>query len=429
MRISTAQFFQTGLKSINAQQSDLMHLFQQIGSGQRMVTPADDPLAAAQSINISQSQSLALRYAENRAVAKRNLGTEEQVLESVTLQLQEVKTQLVQVGNGTLSDADRSTLAKDITHLRATLLGLANATDGNGQYLFSGSLGDTQPFNEVTGAYQGDGAQRDIQVDQTRRLAGADVGLDVFVKATVGGARYLTYAGSKFGEASQNTGSGIISKPSVQDATLGLDSYQYEIRFVSSSQFEVSVYDLAAADPGLALAPADFPGLTDWTGLQTLAPGQTNSLALPFGINVQLSGEPAPGDVFGVAHAAGQDVNLFETLDILADMLTDSLGNDAVSQAGFRNMLSSSMQRIDVNYDAVLTVRASVGARLNEIDALDINGDVQRLGYLSHLSKLEDLDYYSAATQLELRKTALEAAALAFRKIQANSLFTMGGNG
>ncbi len=35
MRISSNLFFQTGLKSINAQQSDLMHLYQQIGSGQR----------------------------------------------------------------------------------------------------------------------------------------------------------------------------------------------------------------------------------------------------------------------------------------------------------------------------------------------------------------------------------------------------------
>src|SRR3546814_11901123 len=74
MRISSTLFFQTGLNSINAQQSDLMHLYQQIGSGQRMVTPADDPLAAAQAINISQSQSLNKRFADNRDVAKSNLG-------------------------------------------------------------------------------------------------------------------------------------------------------------------------------------------------------------------------------------------------------------------------------------------------------------------------------------------------------------------
>src|SRR5690606_41280482 len=63
--------------AINAQQADLLHLYQQAASGQRMVTPADDPLGAAQAVNLSQSQSLNERYAANRDVLKMNLGNEE----------------------------------------------------------------------------------------------------------------------------------------------------------------------------------------------------------------------------------------------------------------------------------------------------------------------------------------------------------------
>src|SRR3546814_9158962 len=113
MRISSSLFFQTGLNSINAQQSDLMHLFQQIGSGQRMVTPADDPLAAAQAINISQSQSLSAQYAANRDVAKFDLNTEENTLNSVTLLMQDIKTRLVQAGNGTLSRSEARRVGKE----------------------------------------------------------------------------------------------------------------------------------------------------------------------------------------------------------------------------------------------------------------------------------------------------------------------------
>src|SRR5690554_4856850 len=169
MRISSSLLFQTGLNSINVQQSDLMHLFQKIGSGQRMVTPADDPLAAAQAINIRQSQTMNVRYAENRQVAQRALGIEENTLSSVITQMSEVKTLLVQAGNGTMSDADRMTLSNVLQQSRTSMLGLANATDGNGQYLFSGSLGDVMPFDD-SGAYQGDSSQRNIQVDQTRRI-------------------------------------------------------------------------------------------------------------------------------------------------------------------------------------------------------------------------------------------------------------------
>src|SRR5690606_977088 len=94
--------------------------------------------------------------------------------------------------------------------------------------------------------------------------------------------------------------------------------------------------------------------------------------------------------------------------------------------AALQNALSSAMQRIDVNYDNVLTVRASVGTRLNELDAIDANGSQRALDYSAQLSSMEDVDYYSTSTRLTLRTSALEAAALAFRKIQATSLFTMG---
>src|SRR5690625_2314170 len=68
MRISSSFYFQTGVNTINKQESDLLHLFQQIGSGRRMLTPADDPLAAAQAITLSQSQSMNQRFADNREV-------------------------------------------------------------------------------------------------------------------------------------------------------------------------------------------------------------------------------------------------------------------------------------------------------------------------------------------------------------------------
>src|SRR5690606_9026297 len=213
MRISSTLFFQTGLNSINAQQSDLMHLYQQIGSGQRMVTPADDPLAAAQAINISQSQSLNKRYADNREVAKSNLCIEENTLNSVTTLLQDVKTRLIEAGNGTMADADRATLSNVLPTARTSLLGSANAPDGSGQYLFSGAMGSTAAFQEVGGkiVYVGDQNQRNVQADQTRRIAGSDVGSDIFNRAAPGTSVYLSAAGAG------NAGSGVVTKPTITD--------------------------------------------------------------------------------------------------------------------------------------------------------------------------------------------------------------------
>src|SRR5690606_8049077 len=109
----------------------------------------------------------------------RNLGMQENVLNSVTLQLQDIKTRLVEAGNGTWSDMDRQTMAEVLETAREGLLNLANSTDGNGQYLFSGALGKTPAFDE-SGAYQGSHHARLIQVDQTRQMDSADIGANIF---------------------------------------------------------------------------------------------------------------------------------------------------------------------------------------------------------------------------------------------------------
>src|SRR5690606_24778448 len=154
MRISSNLFFQTGLNSINAQQAVLVHLYKQVGSGQRMVKPSDDPLGAAQAINISQTLAMSERYGQNRQVALQNLGMQQNVLNSATMQLQGIKTRLVEVGNGTLADVDRAALAEVLQGSRDALLNLANSTDGNGQYLFSGSRGSRPAFSDQ-GTYIG----------------------------------------------------------------------------------------------------------------------------------------------------------------------------------------------------------------------------------------------------------------------------------
>ena len=69
---------------------------------------------------------------------------------------------------------------------------------------------------------------------------------------------------------------------------------------------------------------------------------------------------------------------------------------------------------MDLALDNVLTVRASVGARLQELDALDSAGEDRHLQYSQTLSELQDLDYASALTELSKQQTILEAAQRSF---------------
>lgn len=405
MRISSSLVFQTGLKTINTQQADLLHLYQQIGTGQKMVSPADDPLGASQAINISQSQAQNARYADNRAVASQGLGAEEDALNSLTLLLQDVRTRLVEASNGTLSDSDRATLSNVLKNARDSLMGVANTTDGSGQYLFSGSKGDT-PAYDASGNYSGDTLQRLIQADQTRRIAGGDVGSDVFQRAQPGTRAYASYA------ATSNTGTAVLGQPAVTDNTQGNASanYSFNVNFTSPTTYEVVVTDVTGATT--PVSPLNF----------TLASGAT-TLDLGYGTTVQISGSPAAGDQFDVKPLQHEDVNLFKSFDDAIAALNTPSSGDGQATAALRNVLNTTMQRVATSYDNVLTVRASVGARMNELTALDGSGSQRNLGYAQALSNIEDLDYYEASTQLSLRKMALEGAGLAFQTIQGLSLF------
>ncbi|BBP03832.1 flagellar hook-filament junction protein FlgL [Sulfuriferula plumbiphila] len=193
MRISTSTIYQQGAARISDLQSSLVKTQQQLSTGRRILTPADDPVAAARALDVTQSQSVNAQYATNRQTAVSSLTAVEGSLTSVTSLLQDVRTLVISAGNGALSDADRGYIAASIRGRFDDLLALANASDGAGNYLFSGYQTAAPPFNKtsvttggvtVTGAqYVGDQGQRMLQVDSSRQLAISASGQAIFQPA------------------------------------------------------------------------------------------------------------------------------------------------------------------------------------------------------------------------------------------------------
>lgn len=114
MRISTITMFEQSLNSMASQQASFLKIGQQIASGSRVVNPSDDPQAASRAVGVAQAAAVNQQYADARISARNSLGQEESVLNSVADAITSVKTLLVQGATGTLSDADRSSLASEI---------------------------------------------------------------------------------------------------------------------------------------------------------------------------------------------------------------------------------------------------------------------------------------------------------------------------
>lgn len=389
MRISTQSFFQRTQSGMSALQQQLFRVQQQLGSGTKFLAPSDDPVAAARSLGVSQSMAETSQYAATRGRATQTLSMEDNALQSATGILQDVKSLLVQAGDGTLSDADRSSIATTLEADFSQLLGAANSDDGNGQYLFAGFKSDAAPFADSNGSvtYRGNQGQRLMQVDVARQMAASDDGASVF-QSVQGSARAVTTA------APGNSGTGVFSGVTLTDGN------SYSLTFDGAGGYSIAVN-------GTPQSTGSF------TAGQTITSG---------GLSLKIDGAPAAGDTFTVAPAAQSGTDVFASLRDVITALRAPVA-DTTASARLANALSTANVKITNAYDNVLTVRSSVGSRLAELDALNASGSTRGTVNQKAMSQLRDLDYASAISEFSQRQVNLQATEQTFAKLANISLF------
>lgn len=401
MRISTQSFYEQSQTAMGAQQSNLLRVQQQLGAGTKLLTPSDDPLAATRGLAVSQSIALGAQYAASRGQAAQTLTMEENALQSVTTVLQNIKGLLVQAGNGTLTDADRATIATTLQSNMDQLQGLANTDDGNGQFLFAGYKSASAPFvRQADGSiqYVGDQGQRLMQVDVSRQMAGADDGRSIF-QSVQGSAGYVTAT------PAGNAGSGVFSATSVVDVADPDYGQDFVISFTSPTSYQVET----KTTPPVIVAAAAY------------ASGSTISFG---GLQISISGAPAAGDSVDVSKAKNAGTDVFSAIsDVIVALRSPVDNGGPQAQAKVLNALSTANRKITNAHDNVLSVRASVGSRLQELDALAVTGNSRTLSDKSYLSDLQDLDYATAMAEFYQRQTALQASQQTFVRIQKIALF------
>ncbi|MBZ9666013.1 flagellar hook-associated protein 3 [Pseudomonas sp. LMG 31766] len=187
MRISSIQAFNNGVSGLGRNYSNLIRTQEQISSGNRILTPADDPVASVRLLQLEQQQAVLKQYSDNLTAANNSLTQEETTLNSVNTVLQRVRELAVRAGGGSLSAEDRNSIAKELSEREAELLNLMNSRNARGEYLFAGNLGKTEPFvrnPDGTYSYFGDEGQRTLQVASSTNVAINDNGKRLFEAVT-----------------------------------------------------------------------------------------------------------------------------------------------------------------------------------------------------------------------------------------------------
>ena len=183
MRISSIQAFNNGVSGLGRNYANVTRTQEQISSGKRILTPADDPVASVRLLQLEQQQAVLAQYKDNLTAAKNSLTQEETTLNSVNTVLQRIRELAVQAGGGALSSADRKSIAKELEQREGELLNLMNSRNARGEYLFAGFVGKTEPFirnPDGTYSYFGDEGQRSLQVASSSSVPINDNGKRLF---------------------------------------------------------------------------------------------------------------------------------------------------------------------------------------------------------------------------------------------------------
>ncbi|MCJ0974419.1 flagellar hook-associated protein FlgL [Pseudomonas sp. PS1] len=409
MRISTLQAFNNGVSGIQRNYANATRTQEQISTGNRILTPADDPVASVRLLQLEQQQSVLSQYDSNLTAAKNSLTQEEVTLNSVNTVLQRVRELAVQAGNGALDPQDRKSIAAELGEREDELLALMNTRNARGEYLFSGFQGKTQPFVRAADgsySYQGDEGQRKLQIASSLSIPISDNGKSVFQSVTNAGRLSMTPAASSISAPAVR-----LSAPLVEDevafAATDFPAAGFEVRFDPTDPKAYEVYEVGGT-----------------VALQSgrLDEDDTSSDKLVFrGMTIHIDGVPAGGETFTFQRTGQEKQGVLDTVANLRKALEDP----ATGNNGVRDAVGVALTNLDHGMVTVDAARGNIGARLNVIETTQTDNQDVSLVNKGVQAELRELDYAEALSRLSLQTVVLEAAQQSYVKISGLSLFNV----
>jgi flagellar hook-associated protein 3 FlgL len=411
MRISSSQIHNQSLNQMLSLQQQAARTQEQIASGRKYATAADDPLGAVQVERLNRELAQRAQYQKNIDLADNELRMEEASLKQAGDLLQRVRELAVQAGNTVLTAEDRTFIAAEVETRLDELMQLMNTQLASGDYLFGGNVGGRPPFvRDASGAvrYQGDEGQRAVQIDGSIRLPVNDSGKRLFVD--VPAIRATAVAGAHPNNASG--GSGVIAQPRVVDQA-ALDAFHpggliIEFRPLSEDPDGLPNFTVRREGDNRIVE-----------GLENVRyePGSSVTVA---GMELEMQGSPRAGDRFTVATSDKQGV--FETIANLANGLR-SLPASGDPDGNYQTLIEDTLVNLDSAMSNLLEVRSEIGARMNVMDS--VRGLHEQVTLLSTelKSDIQDVDFAKAISDLSQQTLVLEAAQQSFLRISRLSLF------
>ena len=473
LRISTSSNYQRVLNGLRFNLSSLVRAQEQVSTGRRILRPSDDPSGTARVLSFNRQISSTDRFINAIGLGRSVVDTGAVALENGSGILAEVRQNLIQGMNGTLSPQDRNALANEIELLRDEMIGIANTRSGE-RNLFGGTQsGDAPWVDQVIGGitravYTGNDEEQSVRIGNGVEIAITVSGAEAFAKNDGTGPIYSGLTGVSKGTTGdegqgyeyltlRNDGTTASTLPSsgvtlanggagdtiLGSNTLVIDTAAGTVQLgngparpiPTSGSGDLADFEIANESGGVAHLDFSAYGGGNFTG--TLSGAGSISIdgssftAIDFSETDQELTHPDSGNTLhvnltGVNRAGvelatfGGEVNVFDALQGIAD---DLRNGDNLSPNELTDRLGMWLTEVDRGHNNLLVSLGSLGSRSERMTQTEGKLEGVQLQLQSLRSEELDVDISEAALDLARAQQSLELAqASGARLLQTNLL-------
>ncbi len=404
-RISTSSAYDAAIANLMQRQEDLTNAQEQLTSGKRVNHASDDPTAAARA---ERARALIARTdATTRAVdASRNSMTlTESALGDAGELMQQARELVVAAGDASYTAAERADVGKQIAAIRTQLLAVANRSNGEGGYVFSGQGSGAAPFLDGPPSVSANGRVSN-GVQFTGVGGSVSVATDEPLPLTLDGGNTWLHA---------NSGNGVFQTNNLTSKTAWIDAGSV----TNPSAITGADYSVQFSTAGGATT---YSILKD--GVATAASNVAYTSGQPIqvdGMSFAISGAPADGDQFEITKSTPTQ-SVFDTLDTIARALNPPPGSGVMSESQVTQAVQSGLRDIDQAASGLQSARSFAGQTLTQLDGVQGRLDATKLWGQTSQSNAEDLDMVSALSAFQAKQTGYQAALQSYGTVQKMSL-------
>lgn len=407
MRISTSQIYQQGLDGILKTQERMVRANTQLTNQTKILSPSDDPAAAAKTLRLTERIELNKQYTANGVLLKNSLTTSESVLGNVQDVMERVRTLSIQAGNGTLSHQDRVAIADELDSTKEELLDLFNSKDENGEFIFSGFQSSVKPFvfNGATGKYdfQGDEGEKEIQISPSVSLSTGYSGKETFQNVA---ARLKTTTAV----ISAGPATAAEARVTNQDVFNAFHKANYDAATPANNNY--SVITAPGAPDSYQIFNNGAPMAPPITG--NYVSGEPINFN---GLDITITG--TAGSTVDFTLSTPQKDNILSTLESVVGVLKDPTATAFQREEA----LADTLVNLENSTTQVSVSRSRLGGNINVLDSITDSLSDRDIDDRAARAEISEVNYAEALTTISKEETALQALQATFSRITRLSLF------